>query len=37
LLVKGDGPVLAYRRAYQRFYDFDEPGPADAAAPVAAE
>ena len=22
LLVKGDGPILAYRRQYQRFYDF---------------
>ena len=22
ILVKGDGPMLAYRRAYQRFYDF---------------
>ena len=21
ILVKGDGPMLAYRRAYQRFYD----------------
>jgi hypothetical protein len=24
LLVKGDGPMLAYREQYQRFYDFDE-------------
>jgi 3-ketosteroid 9alpha-monooxygenase subunit A len=24
MLVKGDGPMLAYRRAYQRFYDFGE-------------
>jgi hypothetical protein len=23
ILVKGDGPMLAYRRAYQRFYDFE--------------
>jgi 3-ketosteroid 9alpha-monooxygenase subunit A len=25
LLVQGDGPILAYRRQYQRFYQFDEP------------
>ena len=24
ILVKGDGPMLAYRRAYQRFYEFGE-------------
>jgi 3-ketosteroid 9alpha-monooxygenase subunit A len=22
LLVKGDGPILAYRRQYQKFYEF---------------
>ncbi len=32
LLVKGDGPMLAYRRAYQRFYEFDDAGPETAAA-----
>jgi 3-ketosteroid 9alpha-monooxygenase subunit A len=25
ILVKGDGPVLAYRRQYARFYQFDDP------------
>ena len=24
LLVKGDGPMLAYREQYRRFYDFDD-------------
>ena len=23
LLVKGDGPILAYRRQYQKFYEFE--------------
>jgi len=32
LLVKGDGPILAYRNNYQKFYQFDE----DSAAPAAA-
>ena len=31
-LVKGDGPVLAYRRQYARFYQFDEPEPGKIAA-----
>jgi 3-ketosteroid 9alpha-monooxygenase subunit A len=26
LLVKGDGPMLAYRRQYARFYQFDDAG-----------
>lgn len=35
LLVKGDGPMLAYREQYQRFYRFDEdsaPEPVTVAA-----
>ena len=33
LLVKGDGPILAYREQYQRYYQFDDdPAPATAAA-----
>jgi 3-ketosteroid 9alpha-monooxygenase subunit A len=33
LLVKGDGPMLAYREQYARFYQFDEdPAPESAAA-----
>ena len=32
LLVQGDGPILAYRRNYQRFYQFDEPEAPAAAA-----
>jgi nitrite reductase/ring-hydroxylating ferredoxin subunit len=32
LLVKGDGPMLAYRRQYARFYNFDADGPAEIAA-----
>lgn len=28
LLVKGDGPILAYRKQYDRFFQFDEPEPA---------
>jgi len=31
LLVQGDGPMLAYRREYQKFYDFESGAPADAA------
>jgi 3-ketosteroid 9alpha-monooxygenase subunit A len=32
LVIRDDGPVMAYRRAYQRFYDFDTPSePAIAA------
>jgi hypothetical protein len=31
--VKGDGPMLAYREQYQRFYQFDEdPAPESVAA-----
>jgi hypothetical protein len=25
LLVVGDGPMMAYRAQYARFYQFDEP------------
>ena len=25
LLVDGDGPLLAYRKQYARYYQFDEP------------
>jgi phenylpropionate dioxygenase-like ring-hydroxylating dioxygenase large terminal subunit len=33
LLVKGDGPMLAYREQYQRFYRFDDdPAPETVAA-----
>ena len=32
ILVQGDGPMLAYRRAYQRFYQFDDAGPETIAA-----
>lgn len=37
LLVKGDGPLLAYRKQYERYYDFDndfggEPGRESVAA-----
>jgi phenylpropionate dioxygenase-like ring-hydroxylating dioxygenase large terminal subunit len=32
LLVQGDGPILAYRRQYARYYQFDEPAPNTAAA-----
>jgi 3-ketosteroid 9alpha-monooxygenase subunit A len=32
LLVKGDGPILAYRKQYERFYQFDEPEPEASAA-----
>ncbi len=32
MLVDGDGPVLAYRKQYARFYQFDDPEPAIAAA-----
>jgi hypothetical protein len=33
MLVKGDGPLLAYRRQYARFYQFDEdPAPETVAA-----
>ncbi|MEO6717874.1 MAG: Rieske 2Fe-2S domain-containing protein [Novosphingobium sp.] len=32
LLVKGDGPMLAYRRQYARFYDFGDGVPEDVAA-----
>jgi phenylpropionate dioxygenase-like ring-hydroxylating dioxygenase large terminal subunit len=32
LLVEGDGPVLAYRQQYARFYQFDEPAPKVVAA-----
>lgn len=32
LLVQGDGPILAYRRGYQRFYEFDQPEAETAAA-----
>lgn len=32
LLVQGDGPILAYRRQYARYYQFDEPSPETAAA-----
>lgn len=32
LLVQGDGPILAYRRNYQRFYQFDEPDQPSIAA-----
>lgn len=33
MLVKGDGPILAYRKQYQKYYDFDD----DAEPAVAAE
>lgn len=32
IIVQGDGPVLAYRSAFSRFYDFDNPEPASSAA-----
>lgn len=32
LLVDGDGPVLAYRQQYARFYQFDDAEPSIAAA-----
>jgi phenylpropionate dioxygenase-like ring-hydroxylating dioxygenase large terminal subunit len=32
LLVKGDGPMLAYREQYARFYQFDDPEPDSMAA-----
>ncbi|WP_298692809.1 Rieske 2Fe-2S domain-containing protein [uncultured Sphingomonas sp.] len=32
LLVKNDGPILAYRRAYQRFYQFEDDEPTLVAA-----
>ena len=32
LLVKGDGPMLAYRRQYARFYDFEVDAPEGVAA-----
>ncbi|RZK03527.1 MAG: (2Fe-2S)-binding protein [Novosphingobium sp.] len=32
MLVKGDGPLLAYRRQYARFYQFDDPEPESVAA-----
>lgn len=32
LLVEGDGPILAYRKQYQRFYQFDDPEPSEIAA-----
>lgn len=32
LLVQGDGPILAYRRNYQRFYQYDEPDAPSIAA-----
>jgi len=32
LLVDGDGPILAYRQQYARFYVFDEPTPEVVAA-----
>jgi 3-ketosteroid 9alpha-monooxygenase subunit A len=32
MLVKGDGPILAYRQQYARFYQFDDPKPEIQAA-----
>ena len=32
MLVKGDGPMLAYRRQYARFYDFEDDDAAGMAA-----
>jgi phenylpropionate dioxygenase-like ring-hydroxylating dioxygenase large terminal subunit len=32
LLVEGDGPMLAYRTQYARYYQFDDPAPDTAAA-----
>lgn len=32
LLVKGDGPILAYRKQYARFYNYDDDTPAIRAA-----
>lgn len=32
LLVKGDGPMLAYRQQYARFYQFDDEGAPQTAA-----
>ena len=32
LLVQGDGPVLAYRREYQKFYNFDDAASNDTVA-----
>jgi 3-ketosteroid 9alpha-monooxygenase subunit A len=32
MLVKGDGPMLAYRRQYARFYQFDDAEPEGIAA-----
>ncbi|KHK90165.1 Rieske 2Fe-2S domain-containing protein [Novosphingobium malaysiense] len=32
LLVKGDGPILAYRRQYERYYQFDEDPVPEAAS-----
>jgi 3-ketosteroid 9alpha-monooxygenase subunit A len=31
-LVEGDGPILAYRKQYARFYEFDDPQDSKAAA-----
>jgi phenylpropionate dioxygenase-like ring-hydroxylating dioxygenase large terminal subunit len=32
IIVQGDGPVLAYRSAFARFYDFDSTEPVSSAA-----
>ena len=32
LLVEGDGPMMAYREQYKRYYQFDDGAPATAAA-----
>ncbi len=32
LLVKGDGPILAYRKQYERFYNYDDDTPSIKAA-----
>ena len=30
--LRRDGPLLAYRKPYARFYEFDDPGPDVATA-----
>ncbi len=32
IIVQGDGPVLAFRQAFSRFYDFDAHAPVSSAA-----
>jgi 3-ketosteroid 9alpha-monooxygenase subunit A len=32
MLVEGDGPIMAYRKLYARFFEYDDPQPTTAAA-----